>query len=350
MRILFAGQLWKGSTGRYRSEAFRQLGCDVVEVDLSPPDRSVEWRFTHRALNRLGYPPDLSGANRRLRELAHAEPVQILWIEKGRTVRPSTLRAFRAAQPGAKVVAYSPDNMLFRPNQSRAYVAGAPLYDLHVTTKRMLVDEMRGRLRAREVMFSPNAYDPDTHRPIELSAAERARWGSEVVFVGQADADRIGMLTALCDAGIEVTVHGPYWDRYRGAHPRLRVGEPYVSDQDYARAVSGARISLGFLRRDVGDRQTQRSVEIPACGGFMLADRSDEHLALFAEGEEAAYFGSVDELVEKAVYYLEHDDERRRIARAGRERCLRDGYSYAARIRDVLEHLGLQPPAAVEAR
>ena len=69
----------------------------------------------------------------------------------------------------------------------------------------------------------------------------------------------------------------------------------------------------------------------------MLAERTDEHLALFEEGIEAEYFDSNEELLDKVRYYLSHEDERKRIAAAGRERCVRSGYSNEDRLSKMLE-------------
>jgi spore maturation protein CgeB len=82
---------------------------------------------------------------------------------------------------------------------------------------------------------------------------------------------------------------------------------------------------------------TTRSFEIPACGAFMLAERTKEHLELFKEEKEAEFFFSRKELVEKVHYYLEHPQKRKDIAAAGRKRCVNSGYSFQDRLKDILE-------------
>lgn len=89
------------------------------------------------------------------------------------------------------------------------------------------------------------------------------------------------------------------------------------------------------------DQQTTRTVEIPACGGFMLAERTKEHLNLFEEGKEAAFFSSNEELLEMCKYYLGHENERRQIAEAGCQRCLTSDYSNEGMIRKVFIQIGI---------
>lgn len=70
----------------------------------------------------------------------------------------------------------------------------------------------------------------------------------------------------------------------------------------------------------------------------MLGERTEEHQRLFAEGVEADYFGSDEELLAKVRHHLANPEARQRIAAAGHARCLRDGYSYDERLAAILDH------------
>ena len=111
---------------------------------------------------------------------------------------------------------------------------------------------------------------------------------------------------------------------------------PPVWENEYADVVQSSCINLGFLRKINRDQQTTRSVEIPACGSFLLAERTDEHELLFKEGIEAEYFSSDLELIEKIKYFLLNVERRECIAQAGYNKSLEYGYSYEARFNRLL--------------
>jgi spore maturation protein CgeB len=217
------------------------------------------------------------------------------------------------------------------------------LYDVFFTTKTYNVAELRD-LGCRRVIFVPNAYDPATHRPLE-GAGNASR--VDVGFIGTYEPDRANLLARLAGSDVPVVIRGNLWE------PMKRQGIPGVTfmpaviEDNYAEAIGATRINLAFLRKSNRDLQTTRSVEIPACGGFMLAERTAEHQGLFTEGVEAAYFEGAEELIAKTKHYLAHEEERARIADTGRERCLRGDYSYAGRLRAALEEAGSPIPAAV---
>jgi spore maturation protein CgeB len=211
---------------------------------------------------------------------------------------------------------------------------------LHVTTKSFNIRELNGR-GARAVIFVNNAYSAETHRPIKTGPEERITLGGDVGFIGAFEKDRAQSLHFLASHGVHVRIWGSGWRRWaeRNGHPNMVVEERHVWGEEYAKALCSFDINLGFLRRLNRDLQTTRSVEIPACGGFMLAERTAEHLGLFTEGIEAEFFSSKEELLEKCCYYLANREARDRIAAAGRERCIRSGYSYERQVEAVLDRL-----------
>jgi hypothetical protein len=222
-----------------------------------------------------------------------------------------------------------------------------PAYDLHVTTKSFNVEELR-RLGARSVLLLNNAYSAAVHRPMAIGPEERKELGGAVGFIGAFERERAGTVLFLARCGIPVRVWGGWgrgWSRWSAAHrePNLRVEPRALWGVEYARAISSFEINLGLLNRwrrrwrpgnaaIMRDLQTTRSVEIPACGGFLLAERTSEHAALFRDGLEAAFYSSREELLARCRYFLEHPDERGAIARAGRARCEASDYSYTAHV------------------
>ena len=106
-----------------------------------------------------------------------------------------------------------------------------------------------------------------------------------------------------------------------------------ASNSEYPRILASTKIALCFLNRESRNTSTGRSFEIPAIGAFMLGERTDEHRSFFEEGKEAEFFDSPEEMIEKTVFYLEHEEARKTVASAGHRRAVTSGYSYRDRIR-----------------
>lgn len=334
MRILYTGPLAPGETCEMRRQALERLGHETIPVDYLPFMRRGP-RLARRLQWHLRVGPMIVRYNREILARLRERP-DALWVDKGMFVHPAVLR--EARRIGVRhIVHYSPDNYLLRQNASRHFWRALPLYDLVVTTKRHNVDALRSR-SARKVFLSGNAYDPPTHRPLHPDALARP-FRCDVSFVGRFEPDREWLLEDLGGLGIELSIRGGGWQRARSGCVRAAVRQGPALADDYARAIAGARINLGLVSRLAADEITQRSIEIPACGGFMIAERTAEHLAHFTEGEEAVFFAGLDELRDKVRFYLTHERERRRIAAAGRDRCLRSGYSYDERLRTIVAHL-----------
>lgn len=338
LRILFVGEDVPGSRTPQRLAALRRLGHEVMFVPTTAPGRTCEDRpsMMRRLRYRLRWPKDESGANRILMAQA-GKPWDVLVADNAFQIHPKTLKALQATIPALRLVWYSEDDLMNPRLGSRQLDASIRLYDLWVTTKSFNADpgEMPSR-GARRVRFVDNSFDPELHRPVSLDLRDREEWGGAVSFVGTFEAPRAASILALCRAGIGVRVWGNGWNALMNAHPLLKIENRPAYGSDYVRVALASDINLAFLRKSNRDLQTCRTLEIPACGAFMMHERTDEVCRLLAEGHDAVFFGDDEELVRLARHWLADPVARQRVAMAGRERVVRDGHDHDSRWREIL--------------
>lgn len=336
-RLLYIGDRQIGMTSEMRARALKEMGWAV----LPPKDRSARRSWlaakTESVFYKLRRPLDPDRDNREILEQAAA--VDVIWIDKGNHIRPATLKATRAISPRPLIIGYSPDDMAARHNNSTWFIQCLPLYDGFITTKSYGVAELTA-MGGRNVVFVDNAFDPLQHHPIATEDGSPIAFETDVGFVGSYERERAGVIEFLARSGIPVTIRGNGWEPLAVKGIQGITILPALYGSEYAQAISATRINLTFLRKMNRDLQTTRTIEIPACGGFMLAERSVEHIRLFRDEVEAVFFDTPEELVAKTRYYLAHEAERAAIASAGRKRCVDSDYSYSARLRAAIEALG----------
>jgi spore maturation protein CgeB len=337
-RILYVGDTLDGSTSKMRLETLQELGHSVSFISRPHPSRGLIAKGFVRLSWKLGHPPD-GGLNGMILTAVSQSRPDVLWCDRPLDIRPETLKEAKRKHPSLKIVAYSLDDMVEQPhNGSALYLRSIPLYDLHVTTKSYNLAKLAKR-NAMQILFVNNAFCPRVHFPMELAPEERLRYGGLVGFVGTYERERAEMLMALAREHISVRVWGGSWpNRLSSATPYLRVEGRDLMGEQYRRALNSFEINLGFLRKINGDLQTTRSVEVPACGGFLLAERTEEHRALFEEDVEAVYFSSTAELIRKVKYYLKDKSLRNKIALEGFRRAA-EAYTYQAQLESVLGNL-----------
>lgn len=193
---------------------------------------------------------------------------------------------------------------------------------------------------ARRIAVLRPYYIPWMDYPRSLTSEEHQRFGCDLVFAGHVENDmRVACLSEAAQNGITIKIYGEdrYWKSALPAGFYSRLAPiPRVVDDDYRRALCGARIAACFFSKWNRDTYTRRAFEIPACGVLLLSERTSDMQEMFREDVEAVYFSSPQEFVDKASYYLKHDIERSRIANAGRERVITAGHDIYSRMRQWL--------------
>jgi glycosyltransferase involved in cell wall biosynthesis len=108
----------------------------------------------------------------------------------------------------------------------------------------------------------------------------------------------------------------PLWSRVKAISDRERAGL-------YYRARIGLNMHFSASPMETGN---MRMYEVPAHGVMLLCDKAglDAHSQIFEPDKEAVFYDSMEDAIQKIEYYLSHDAERERIARAGFARVHRD--------------------------
>jgi spore maturation protein CgeB len=340
MRILYAETTAYAPSSAHFLEALEASAARgehefrfLDEADFIKSSRSFAERIADRVVGR-----PLSGyqqLNRALVENSATFSPDMILIGKGRWFTPAALEAAKKVS-GATLVNWATDDPFNPADNSRELVKSIPLYDLYVCTKKDIMNDVQ-RAGCANVAYVQFGYKPEVHFPeAPATDEERARFASDVMFVGGCDAHRIAYFEALVRAmpDVKLRLYGAYWDRARALRPYAR---GFAMAREYRLAVAGAKIAANLVRRANRDDHVMRTFEIPACGGFMLTERSWTHEELFREDHEAGFFGSSDELVTKVRSYLPRDEDRARIAAAGHRKITLGHHTYGDRLAEIIE-------------
>ena len=339
-RVIFVGMIAPGSRTVQRIRTLRNLGIDVSVVTTHPEGAAYEDKpsLAERIRYRLRIPSDLGGANDAILKSLAQSRHDVLWLDRAVSIRAATLRAAKRMAPDLRIVWYAEDDMMNPHHLSYWTERALPLFDLWVTTKsaNAQAHEMPAK-GVRRILFIDNSYDPELHRPVTVSEAERRDFGSDISFVGTYERARARSLADLARAGFDVRVWGNGWHRASDRPIGLRIEDRPVYDDDYAKVVCASRLNLCFLRKENRDLQTCRSIEIPAMGGLMVHERNAEIAGLFKDGEEAVLFDTDAELIARCRDLLSDEEAVLRIARNGHEAVLAGGYRHEDRLRLILD-------------
>lgn len=172
---------------------------------------------------------------------------------------------------------------------------------------------------SKRVEWLPFACDPETHR--ETKAQEKY----DIGFVGWVERQRVVWLNALRDAGFNLRVRS-------SRDPS--VGQ--LTWPELCRFTGECKLVFNF---SLCAGLNMRLYETLSMGKLLLTNRKgSEPDIFFRDGEHLAVYETPKELVEKAGYYLENEDERRRVAKAGQE-LVHEKHTYLDRMRFVIKTL-----------
>lgn len=156
--------------------------------------------------------------------------------------------------------------------------------------------------------------------------------------VGQDHQERLALLEQLC-RHVPISFWGAGAESLPRDSPLQGRVKPPLWGYNMYRQLRRSKMALN-IHIDMAEQYAanMRLYEATGVGTMLLTDWKTNLHELFAVGKEVVAYRSTQECIELVKYYLEHDDEREAIARAGQQRTLSE-HSYYHRMQELTEIL-----------
>lgn len=334
MRILVVGVPDPTHVGGHFMLAAKQLGHEVrllAITDAYGGPRLVRALYWHLLKRR---PPRLDQFSRQFSQVC-CDWKPDLVVTTG--LCPLDAQALRKVkEKGIKMVNFLTDDPWNKAHFSPWFFKGLPTYQ-HIFTPRHANEPELNALNGPRIHYLPFAYAPEAHfPPDEPGLAEMADASNAILFIGGADDERAEIMADLKSRGMALRLWGSYWD----SRPEFReCSHGHAGLETFRREVASNAMNLCLVRRANRDGHSMRTFEIPAVGGCMLVEDTEDHRHLFgADDETVRFFSSMDQLEAQARSLLGNPATRRRLAHAAHYRiCSQLQHTYAARLQSIIE-------------
>jgi len=278
------------------------------------------------------------------RELSNGAEL-VVWWQPRHSARAGEIAQLRNAFPGVPWVMQSLDDPFILENRPGVRVFQS--FDMAVTCCEGAVPWYERRGVAAIVGYPP--VDRDLHGQAISCSKDRAPIGFVAwnVYANPARypdvlATRLDM-AAVARKVARVRLYGGWGKKdgdWQHAPPAWRKDfHGYRAwNGPLQRAFNSSKINLNSHVRPSALRYlNDRATLCPASGGFMLCDKVNGIEELFKPNVEAVFWSSLEELRDKLHWWLAHEKQRKRVARAGRRRALAefDNERLARRIVDA---------------
>lgn len=208
----------------------------------------------------------------------------------------------------------------------------APYFDYSCTTSQTAVPKYVAAGLASRVIKTQWACNDDLYKPSAQIT------NVDVSFIGQPHGNRPELVEKLNALGVPVELYGFGWPN-----------RPRVPFHQMVRLFTRSRINLNLSKAsNFQEEQIKgRNFEIPGALGFQLSFDADNLGDYYEDGKEIVLVRSIEEMADKAKYFLSHEDQRRAIAYAGYQRTLTD-HRWENRFDEIFGKIGAPRPAAFD--
>jgi spore maturation protein CgeB len=320
------------------SNSLKKIGFNVIEYKINPQNLFFRLLFQiEEYFSLIG--PFMFFHMRKMIRIAKYERPEIVFFWRPILIDRSMITKLKIINPSCLVVNYQNDNPFGRLYQKRNFrlkrlwknfIKTISSYDINIVYRNSNIEDYK-RQGAHNIILFPPAYIP-SHIPPNLNT----NFLFDVVFIGHSEEKRVNYINYLLESGISVKIFGTGWD-ISALHHSYGYNEIIaVYGNDYYQMLYASKINLAFLSDLNEDVYTRRNFEIPGMGGLMLSERTSELESFFKEGEEAFFFSSKIELLEKVKFILDDNLLQVKIRLNAKKKSIEGGYDIDSRVKKLM--------------
>ncbi|MFN7014205.1 MAG: glycosyltransferase, partial [Bacteroidia bacterium] len=294
IKLLLVGDystpVYTGIYGSYK-RAFESLNVNTVDYYFNVNLKFVRFaKFAYITLKLL-----VQHEQKRFIHFVTQNSITHILVFKGSYLLPETIEKIK--NKGITIANYNPDNPFNKvKSSSNAIIKNAiNYYDYYFIWSKYLVDLINTNFQTK-AFYLPFAVD-DTLIKLNIEF-NSCNYKYPVSFIGNADKERTKQINTLISKypqlNAQLFLFGDGWNKNKTLNTNYQ-----LHGADYFQTIYQSRINLNILRKQNKNAHNMRTFEIPACGGFMLHEYSNEAAELFEPDKEAIYFSNNTECIDK---------------------------------------------------
>ena len=228
-----------------------------------------------------------------------------------------------------KIVVYDTEGPNF---SGYAHPEWIPCVDLILTAS--LYIEQKYRKEFPQIRYLPHSVNLERFF-MEAGNPERL---SDLAFIGRPSPHRTEIFSFLAE--YDLRLYGRKWTHAHipDALRKRAHGDFDVFDRDVKRILNRTKIFINVQQDHYLEMQTLMNMSVTmamACGCCVIAEYVREIDSAFRIGEEILVWNTKEELKQQIDFCLENPEKAKKIAEAGRQRCIKD-HDMKHRVQEIL--------------